>query len=411
MNEQKKYQIKKTLLETKSRRKGMSCKVFELKVDESKLSKKKEKSLEQIFREAKWIYNAALNSDDVFKFEVGSAIKVKVFNPKTNLCDVEEIRPLSIGSQIKQSLVQRIKQNIVNLSKTKAKGLKVGALKFKKEINSIPLKQFGTTFKIGKSFVSVQNIGKIKVNGLHQIRPEYEIANATLVKKASGYYILITIFEPKSQIETSGQIGLDFGIKDAIVDSNGIKFNCMFNTNKIKRDCRRFSKKKKGSKNKIKAQKRLGKSYEKITRQKDDAANKFVSTLKKYEKVVIQDENLKGWQAGLFGKQVQESILGRIKAKIKNLETSQVINRFFPTTQLCPKCEIKNKIPLSQRDYSCCCGFYHFDRDIKAAQVILTYGIILVEPKTKPAEKATSFYNTFSVLFKSNSLKQEASIL
>ncbi len=411
MKEQKKYQIKKTLLETKSRRKGMSCKVIELKVDESKLSKKKVKSLDQIFREAKWIYNAALDSDDIFKFEVGSAIKVKVFNPETSLCDAEEIRPLSIGSQIKQSLVQRAKQNIINLSKAKVKGLKVGSLKFKKEVNSVLLKQFGTTFKIGRSFISVQNIGKLKVNGLNQIKPEYEIANATLVKRASGYYILVTVFERKVKIEVSGKIGLDFGIKDAIVDSNGDKFNWKFNTKRIKRDQRRFSKKKKGSKNRKKAQKRFAKSHEKITRQKDDAANKFVSTLKKYEKVVIQDENLKGWQAGLFGKQVQESILGRIKTKIKNLETSQVINRFLPTTQLCPRCEIKNKIPLSQRDYSCPCGFYHSDRDTKAAQTILAYGNILGEPKTKPAEKTTSFWDTFSILFKSNSLKQEASIL
>lgn len=389
----------------------MSCKVIELKVDESNLSKNKEKSLELIFREAKWIYNAALDSEDIFKFEVGSAIKVKVFNPETNLCDAEEIRPLSIGSQIKQSLIQRIKQNIINLSKAKLKGVKVGSLKFKKEVNSIPLKQFGTTFKIGKNFVSVQNIGKLRVNGLHQIKSDYEIANATLVRKTSGYYILVTVFEKKATIEISGQIGLDFGIKDAIVDSNGEKFNWQFDTKKIKRDHRRLSKKKKGSKNKKKAQKRLGKSYEKVTRQKDDVANKFVSSLKKYEKIVIQDENLKGWQAGLFGKQVQESVLGRIKAKIKNLETSQVINRFLPTTQLCPKCEIKNKIPLSQRDYSCSCGFHHPDRDTKAAQTILAYGNILGEPKTKPAEKLASFWNTFSILFKSNSLKQEASTL
>jgi putative transposase len=322
-----------------------------------------------------------------------------------------EIRPLTLGSQIKQSLVQRTKQNIVNLGLAKRKGLKVGKLKFKKEINSIPLKQAGTTFKIGRSSVTVQNLGKFKVSGLNQIRPEFELANAVLLRKPSGYYFKITIFRPQKNVQRSGEIGLDFGIKDAIVDSNGVKYNWKFETKKIKRDHKRVSRKKKGSKNRRKAIQRLQKSYENVNNKKDDASNKFVASLQKYEKVVIQDESLRGWQAGLFGSQIQNSILGRIKAKIKTLATSQVIGRFLPTTQLCPKCEIKNKIPLSQRFYACACGFDHPDRDVKAALTILSYGIILAERKSKPAEKEASFWNTFSVLGKRFSLKQEATSL
>ena len=409
MSQAKNYKIKQTLLATKSRRKGMDCVVFELKIDSSKISKVKRASLEQAFREAKWIYNEALASEDIFKYDAKRSVGVQVFNPISGLCDLIEIRPLTLGSQIKQSLVQRTKQNIINLSLAKKKGRKVGKLKFKKEVNSIPLKQAGTTFKIERCNVTVQNLGKFKVSGLNQIRSEFEIANAILLRKPSGYYFKITIFREKV-IKTPDKppIGLDFGIKDAIVDSNGVKYNWKFETKKIKRDHKRASRKKKGSKNRQKAIQKLRKSYENVNNQKDDASNKFVASLKKYEKVVIQDENLRGWQAGLFGSQIQSSILGRIKAKIKTLATSQVIGRFLPTTQLCPKCEKKNKIPLSKRIYDCPCGFSHPCRDTKAAQIIL----ILAERKSKPAEKETSFWECFQYSFdKFLSLKQEATSL
>jgi len=408
MEDSKRYRIKQTGIETRLRRLTMDCRIIELKVDQSKISKKIKLRLEQCFFEAKWIYNAAIASQNVFTFKTGKTVEVKTFNPISGICDLTEERNLTIGSQIRQSLVNRARNNVLNLNKLRKKGTKAGKLKFKNEIKSLPLVQNGGDFRIKKNFILVQKIGKLFVNGLDQVKNNYEIANANLIKKASGYYINITVFIPKVKTEKSGEIGLDFGIKDSVVDSNGVKLNWSFDTKKIKRDARRLSKKKKGSKNKLKAKKKLQKSYEKLTRQKDNEANQFVSTLKKYEKVVIQNENLKGWQAGLFGKQIQETILGRIKTKIKNLETSQVIDRFLPTTQLCPKCEIKNKIPLSQRDYSCSCGYYHPDRDVKAAQTILTYGKILGEPKTKPVEKTTSFWDTFSILSKLNSEKQEA---
>jgi putative transposase len=405
MSSIKNYKIKQTLLATMSRHKEMDCVVFELKIDSSRISQFKKRSLELAFCEAKWIYNEALSSKDIFKYNVKKLIDVKIFNPQTRLCDLIETRRLTLGSQIKQSLVRQIKQNIINLGKAKNKGLKTGKLKFKKEINSLPLKQVGITYRIEKNNITVQNLGKFKVSGLNQIRPEFEIANAVLLRKPSGYYFKITVFRNKKYIQRSDSIAFDFGIKDAITDSNGIKYNWNFDMKKIKRDCKRVSKKIKGSKNRKKAIQKLKISYEKINNKKDDASNKFISSLQRYKKVVIQDENLKGWQAGFFGSQIQKSILGRIKARIKNLATSQVIGRFLPTTQLCPKCEKKNKIPLSKRSYDCSCGFTHPCRDTKAAQTIL----ILAERKSKPVEKEISFWECFQHSFdKFLSLKQEA---
>lgn len=75
----------------------MECVVFELKIDKSKLSQAKENSLNQAFCEAKWIYNAAIASEDLFKFDVKKSVEVNIFNPLTQLCDITETRPLTLG--------------------------------------------------------------------------------------------------------------------------------------------------------------------------------------------------------------------------------------------------------------------------------------------------------------------------
>ena len=83
----------------------------------------------------------------------------------------------------------------------------------------------------------------------------------------------------------------------------------------------------------------------------------------------MQDENIKGWQKGLFGKEVQNSALGTLKDKLKKNPRVIVIDRFFPSTKLCPICgTVKDDITLKDRTYICPkCG-YREDRDVKSAK-------------------------------------------
>ena len=83
----------------------------------------------------------------------------------------------------------------------------------------------------------------------------------------------------------------------------------------------------------------------------------------------MQDENLKGWHKGLFSKVVQHSILGLVKAKLKQSGRVIVLSKQVPTTKYCPVCgNLKKDIKLSDRIYKCeVCG-YSEDRDIHAAR-------------------------------------------
>ena len=124
---------------------------------------------------------------------------------------------------MRQGIVERIKRNLYSLKRAKEKGNKVGKLSFKSEIRSIPLKQYGITYKISgdRNRVKIQGIKKkFRVLGLHQLPKESEIANGLLVKKPSGYYLYITCYLPKEEAlkeikrkQTKQIVGIDLGIK------------------------------------------------------------------------------------------------------------------------------------------------------------------------------------------------------
>ena len=80
----------------------------------------------------------------------------------------------------------------------------------------------------------------------------------------------------------------------------------------------------------------------------------------------MQDENISGWKKR-FGKQVQHSVLGRVKAILKRNKNTHVLSRWEPTTKLCTECGTMHEMSLSDRRFVCECGV-DMDRDVHAAQ-------------------------------------------
>ena len=131
---------------------------------------------------------------------------------------------------------------------------------------------------------------------------------------------------------------------------------------------------------------KLRRAYQKQTNKKQDKANKIVYKLKAYSRIYMQDENIAGWHRGLFGKQVQYSCLGTVKSKLMALPQTVIIDRFIPTTKLCPKCHsVKNDLTLADRVYECSCG-YHEDRDIHAAKNMIGIAKSCFEDEFVPME-------------------------
>jgi putative transposase len=398
-SEEKRQKIILKRRETATRRQSQSLKVYELKVDVHHVSREQIQRLYRLFIEAKWVVNDLIASDDIFNYKYQDHRTVVGFDRDKNPVE----RKITLRTEVHQNLIDTKKTDIVTLSKSKKKGNKTGKLKFKRQVNYIPLRTGTIRIKSSKR-VSIPEFTNLPVYGLEQFiyRDGYEVANANLIKKASGIYLKVSVCLPRQGREkTNRTVGLDFGIKTAITTSDGEKFDCNVQESdylkflsrklnkkivKAKRDRRDYR-----SKRYCKLLNQLQKEYEHLSNKKADNANKLVAYLfKEYDIVYFQDEQLAGWKrkkrskktgrrCGFsFGKQVLSSMLGRVKARLVRQESSgrsYMIGRFEPTTKYCPSCGNKRDIGLDERTYACECG-YAEDRDVHAAKNVKLLGSI-----------------------------------
>ena len=377
----KKQKISLTKMSTAMRRQQQVCKVYECKIVEKRLNKKQKEQLKMLFIEGKWFYNHILNlkKNNGIKLPELNTTNIKSVNhfdkDKQNVCS--EIKFLS--SQQKQAIVRQMVSNEKTIRSLVKKGFqRHGQLQFKTEMSYIPLKQYGNTY-IFKSFNKVRIAGisgTILLRTGNQLQIADELANANLVKKADGYYLKVTAFINKKNFKETQknrkEIGLDFGIKTAITTSEGEKLDVSIEeSDRLKKLQRQMFRRVKGSNNRYKTIQLIRREYQKLSNKREDKSNKIVSKLKQYSCIVMQDEQIAGWHKGLFGKQVQYSCLGRVKAKLKVLPQTIILDKLIPTTKLCPCCGKRNQISLDNRVYSCECG-YQEDRDIHSAKNMLT---------------------------------------
>ena len=383
-SEDTKAKIKAGLAETHARRKSQICSVFELKVSIRHNPKSVFEKLSNCFKEAKWVINDMLslskdNTDNsIFDYKYTDHKDVvhydKDKNPVTS--------PITLPSVLHRATVAQKKTDIINLAKAKKKGIKVGALKFKRQVDCIPIIT-GFTHIIDGCRITIPGFKKIRVNGLNQLHQfnQFEIADAKLVRKASGYYVKISIMLPKSSRKpTNREVGLDFGIKDSITTSNGDKYNCKVQESEYLKYLSKMlnrHKTDKDSKRRWRCKRQLTREYERLANRRKDIANKIYHRLvTDYDVIYFQDEQIKNWHKGLFGKQVQSSCLGTLKQRLVALEASGrsfKISKWEPTTKLCPQCGASNILSLDDRIYKCDCG-YEMDRDIHSARLVLMIG-------------------------------------
>lgn len=402
-----------SILETRLKRKTQTCKVFEVKIDLSHLSQKSLKHLYSLFTEAKWFYNYCISQEKLDTADTtlkSVPIKVK---------DEFENRNFSVlKSHMKQGIKTRIFTAIKSLSSHKKKGHKVGKIRFRTQINSIPLPEFHKDFDIkDKNTIRLSGLKqKVKVIGLKQIPKDCEISNATLIRKSSGFYFHITTFTTKEErIVPEASIGIDFGCQTQMTLSDGTKIEFQVPISKrLKRLDRKITRKqfngklRDKSKKKYQDQIKRQREYEKLTNQKKDIKNKVVSVLtNNFKYICFQDESIHAWHAGNHGKKIQNSGIGGIISDLKNKSVTPIeVNKFFPSTQLCPECGDKHKLSLNERIYVCNKCRYTKDRDVKSAICIEKEGlkqIPLDERNFKARESSTSAF--FDTLNKINGIK------
>lgn len=217
------------------------------------------------------------------------------------------------------------------------------------------------------------------------------IKSATLSKTKSGKYYLSVLLsmneeEFKRFRHTDRMVGIDLGVKDFVITSNGEVFeNKHFlrrNEKKIKKLQRQLSKKTKGSNNRNKVRIKIAKAFERLASQRLDYVHNIVnSLLKTYDYVFMENLNVQGMMRNhCLAKAIQDLGFYTFKNALKNKAIMNdkfviEIDRWFPSSKMCHDCGYVYKgLTLNEREWLCPqCGQHH-DRDVNAAMNIFFEG-------------------------------------
>jgi putative transposase len=213
-----------------------------------------------------------------------------------------------------------------------------------------------------------------------------KILGATIGRSSGYWYASIQVEVPKvSLVNTHPIVGVDVGIKEAAIVSDGRRFEnqkpLTKRLTKLKRLQRAFNRKqydpqtKRGSSNREKARMKLARFHGKIAHIRQDAHHKITTEVARTCSVVgLEDLHVKGlFKNCKLARAMADAGLGQL---LQFFETKMragggqaiFVNRFFPSTKKCSGCgHVKKRMPLKYRTYCCLKCNLIIDRDLNAA--------------------------------------------
>ena len=214
----------------------------------------------------------------------------------------------------------------------------------------------------------------------------------TVSKDQAGRYFVSCLceFEPTLLPVTDKKAGIDVGIKDLFVTSDGFKSGNPRHTAqhaaKLAKYQRRLAKKTLGSKNRLKAKRKVARVHAKISDDRSDNLHKLSRKLINENQVVCA-ENLavkNMIKTPTLAKHIADASWGEFTRQLAYKagwygRTYVEIGKFFPSTKRCSCCGfVKENMPLDVRSWECPeCGTTH-DRDVNAARNILAAGLAVL---------------------------------
>lgn len=224
----------------------------------------------------------------------------------------------------------------------------------------------------------------------NELLETHKIKQCTFKRDLCGDYwatFLIKIEDVKILPKSENTIGIDLGIKDLIITSEGQVFEnkkfLQFNYYKLRRLQRKFAKTKKGGQNREKLRIKIAKLNRKICRQKEHYYHQITNELlRDNQTIVMETLNVKGMmEEKKLSRNISDASWGLLtqmleyKAKWYGRELIK-INQWFPSSKTCSNCgNVKETLLLSERIYKCEVCKTEIDRDLNASINIKNSGI------------------------------------
>ena len=314
---------------------------------------------------------------------------------------------------IKEVSSKATKQAIMNADKAfrdffkKSKGFPRFKKKKNQDVKAYFPKNNKTDWTLERHRVKIPTLGWVRLKEFGYIPVNSLVKSGTVSQKADRYYVSILVEERDIEISNSNigikifnhnneGIGIDLGIKDFAICSNGNKFKNINKTSTIKkveknlkREQRKLSRKYESLKIRNKKEKggnvtrqniqkqivKVQKLHQRLTNIRTDYINKTVFSIvnQKPSYVTIEYLNVKGM---MKNKHLSKAIASQkffefknklvFKCKQNDVEL-RVVDRFYPSSKTCSNCGKVNKdLKLSDRIYRCNCGLA-IDRDLNAS--------------------------------------------
>ncbi len=366
-------------------------------------------------------YNHALNEFNKIPEDAGT-LRQRVWSVRDTLPTMKDWWPdlKLVYSTVLQKAVERIRENIQNLGKLKAKGYDVGSLNWKKprEYRSVTYRQSG--FELdkksgpnGRGHLVLKKLKgetrKIPIR-LHRDLPDHEqIKEVTLKKEPTGAWYVsfcIDVEEPKKpaieDIDPEDTVGLDLGVLNFIHDSNGRsvgRLDLSDDRERLEHEQRSLSRKEHESKNWEKQRRRVAEVHARMSNKKRDYKHKlahFYTT--EYDAVFVEDLNVREMLEAPSNARNKVEIGWRdfitlLEHHGKKNGCHIVEVEPAGTTKECALCGVSTWKPLWVREHSCpACGF-ELDRDFNASLNVLSRGLAklgVVHSEETSVETATT---------------------
>mgnify|MGYP000894042006 CR=1 FL=1 len=260
---------------------------------------------------------------------------------------------------------------------------------------------------INNHYLKLPKLGYVKYHGEYSTD---KIKSATIEQVPTGKFYCVLLVECESQTQfdkTNKCIGLDMGLADLIIDSDGLKKKSIDFDKNIAQEKRVWERKlaRRRSqanniiagmrqdkalivpelddfKNYVKARQMVAKINEKIANQRKDYLNKITTQLvKEYDVIVIEDLKVSSMLkdhrlARSISNQSWREMRRQLEYKCEWYGKQLIIVSPYKTSQVCSECGYDDgKHELDVREWDCPQCHYHHDRDINAARNILNKGL------------------------------------
>jgi putative transposase len=291
----------------------------------------------------------------------------------------------TVFSQVLQNVAKRVRSGFESYWNRKRAGLKAHLPRFRGEdrYDSLTYPQFG--FRLKDGVLCLSKIGDVRIVQHRPVEGEAKTLTVTRSRAGKWFAVFASEVEAKPIQNRLPAVGVDFGLSSLVALSDGTLIEAprsyRWSEERLGRAQRSLSRKKRGSRNREKARRRVASACERVANQRRDFAYKTArSIVNRYERVYVEDLKVQSMMRNRrLSKSLGDAGWGMLRNALTYMaERSEGVTAFVNprgTSQTCSGCGAYVEKDLSVRTHRCPgCGLT-IDRDVNAALNVLKRGL------------------------------------